>query len=101
MRKIEMVRVVRDVMSGKNAHTYIVFGMKENGSWDYETSINKIEIDNSEWTEVGIASHCCNNISIQEVKEYIEKQFRCSNELWSFDINIDPNLEYFQKSYGK
>ena len=77
MRKTEVIREVREVMSGNSGHTVIAFGKNESGKWEtFSTITNLSRSDFSEWEWVQIQKHNCNEISIKETTEIVNEAER-------------------------
>ena len=73
MTKKNMIKEVRDVMTGRSGHTYISVS-KKGRSWQTETNINRIDDDNA----IFEVQHCCNEMSLREIEDYLK-----NNCLWS------------------
>jgi len=77
MRKQELIREVRDVMSGNSGHTVIVFGKNANNKWDTYTTINNLyKIYYPEWRWCQIQRHCCNEMTLKEAAEIVNNAER-------------------------
>jgi len=67
MKKRELVRLIKRIMTGADAHTNIIFGKKD-GVWICQTGTNSFnERDFRDWNDVDQAHHCCNSISLTEI----------------------------------
>ena len=72
MTKKELIREVRDVMSGNSGHTVIAFGKNENNKWETYTTITDLyRSDFPEWKWCQVLEHNCNKMTLKEAAEIV------------------------------
>ena len=71
MTKREMIKEVRDVMTGNSGHSYIMV-WKEGRSWKVETNINKFSSDDFEDDTYFQCRHSCNDMTLKETEGYLK-----------------------------
>jgi len=77
MKKQELIREVRDVMSGNSGHTVIAFGRNENNKWETYTTISRLSRDDfPEWKWVQTQKHNCNEMTLKEAAEIVNNAER-------------------------
>ena len=70
MTKKQVVKIMRNVMTGADAHTNIV-AWKEGRSWKVETGLNKYNRHDFENVQF-IGRHCCNEMTLKEAEELLK-----------------------------
>jgi len=82
MKKIDVIKKVREVMTGESGHTVIAFGQNENGKWEtYTTTSQLSSSDFPDWSWVSIQRHCTNEMTYDEASVVVEnaEKFNATN----------------------
>jgi len=83
MKKIDVIKEVKEVMTGESGHTVIAFGQNENGKWEtYTTTSQLSSSDFPDWSWVSIQRHCANEMTKAEATEIVvdAEKFNATNK---------------------
>jgi len=79
MKKIEMLKILKDVLDGTSGHTGAVVTKTSPGNWDIYTGIAPIghgAIDEENCLWIGSFQHFCNKISLDETRELLNERIK-------------------------
>ena len=74
MTKANMIKEVRDVMTGVSGHTNILV-WKKGRSWKTETNISKFSFEDVDNVNGFQLNHCCNEMTLKETENYLKDNY--------------------------